>query len=127
MVVVRREEREGIKENERREDGDDKPADDVCSVTARYLPHCECMYRNYGHFGFIDYSFWMFISASRIQHSVMNKSVYHHTNPDCVRHFSSPVVDLQPYREDHRITRGVRILGPAGACKWACAYICRCQ
>ena len=35
----RRREREGIKESERREDGDDKPADDVCSVTARYLPY----------------------------------------------------------------------------------------
>lgn len=31
-----------------------------------------CMYRNYRHFGFIDYSFWMFVSAS-------NYAVYHHT------------------------------------------------
>lgn len=37
MVVVRRKKERGSRRV--REDGDDKPADDVCSVTARYLPY----------------------------------------------------------------------------------------
>lgn len=128
MVVVRRKKESGSR---RREDGDDKPADDVCSVTARYLPYIPVAgaaangnrrfyYRITGISASSITLFGCLFQLLDIQYTTI------HCNLDCTRHFSSRSLTFSHRGRSQDYKRG-QILGPAGACKWTCAYICRCQ
>lgn len=144
MVVVRRKKERGSRRA--REDGDDKPADDVCGVTARYLPYIpvagaaangNCQFFLTGtvsvcivNTGISASSITLFgclFQLLDMQHSVMiSPYTTIHRNMDCPFQYSA--VDLQPYSgrsQDYK--RGSNSRPCRSICKWACAYICRCQ